>query len=125
MPRLSIIFGLILLLIGRVGYVAAETNSVTAMIPDLFGLGVIILGVAAAGSSDRARMHAMHGAVLIALAGAVVAGYRGIPGALAYSSGDRTRTCLEISMQLAMTLACILFVILAIRSFIQARRGPA
>lgn len=124
MPRLSIIFGLLLLLIGRVGYVAAETNSVTAMIPDLFGLGIIIMGVVAAGTNEKVRMHAMHGAVTIALAGGAVAGYRGIPGALAYLNGARTRTCLEIGMQLAMTLACLLFVVLAVRSFVQARRRP-
>lgn len=125
MPRLSIIFGLVLLFIGRVGYVAAETNSVTAMIPDLFGLAIIIMGVVAAGSSERVRMQAMHGAVLMALAGGAVAGYRGIPGVWAYLNGAVDRTCLEISMQLAMTLTCGVFVVLAIRSFIQARRGSA
>ncbi len=125
MPRLSIIFGLILLFIGRVGYVAAETNSVTAMIPDLFGLGLIILGVAAVGVGDRVRMHVMHGAVTIALVGAAVAGYRGVPGVWAYLNGARGRSCLEITMQLAMTLACVLFVVLAVRSFVQARRKPA
>ena len=123
MPRITIIAGLVLLLVGRVGFVAAETNSVTAMIPDLFGLALIILGVASAGSSERARMHAMHGAVMIAIIGGGIAAYRGIPGALALFSKETTRTGLEVSMQLAMMLTCVCFVLLSVRSFIQARRN--
>ena len=70
--------GVILSAIGLFGYFgsASENPSPTALIPAAFGVVLIVLGLVAHRAS--ARMHAMHGAVLVALIGFLLAGGRGV-----------------------------------------------
>lgn len=108
-----------LILIGVVGYVHGVMNdkaSVTALIPAFFGIVIALLGVVAR-SKESLRMHIMHAAVLLGLIGFL------LPlGRVLSKLGDITLSAAVIS-QLAMSAVCLVFVILAVRSFIEARRN--
>jgi fluoride ion exporter CrcB/FEX len=123
MPSTSIFFGCLLILLGVGGYVYGTMNgnaSLTALIPAIFGVLLIVFG-ALARSMENLRKHLMHGAVLVGLLGflATVSSFFKIPALLA---GTAERPAAVVS-QLAMAIICLTFVILCVKSFIDARRN--
>ncbi|MGB7068258.1 MAG: hypothetical protein WBD22_02075 [Pyrinomonadaceae bacterium] len=118
MPSTSIACGAILILIGVIGYIngmLADRASVTAMIPAFFGIVLLALGYAAR-IKEGLRRHLMHAAVVVALLGFILTA-----GRLVSKFSELTYSAAVVS-QVSMALVCLLFVILAIRSFADARR---
>jgi hypothetical protein len=119
-PRVSIVFGLLLIALGLGGYFGTGTSSPTPFIPAGFGLVLLVLGALAL--KERLRKHAMHAAAGVGLLGAVGAvvrllqplyGDKGIEHPVAYG-------CTA-----AMAALCLAFVALCVNSFVQARRRRA
>jgi hypothetical protein len=111
-------FGRLLILVGLAGYAYGAMNgnaSWTALIPGIVGLLLMVLGYAAAVAAEGTRKHLMHAAVVVALLGFIAAAGRLIP-----RLGEFTVSAATLS-QIAMGLICLIFVILAVRSFIAAR----
>ena len=118
MPSTSIACGTLLVLIGILGYVnGVMTNhaSVTALIPAFFGIVLLLLGIVAR-KNEGLRKHLMHAAVLVALLGFLASA-----GRLLSKVSEITYNAAVVS-QVSMALVCLLFVILAVKSFIDARR---
>lgn len=118
MPSTSIACGVLLLLIGIVGYVngmLTQNASITALIPAFFGIVMIALGIGARMKEDL-RKHLMHAAAAIALLGFILTAGRVVSrfNELTYSPA--------VISQVSMALVCLLFVILAVKSFADARR---
>lgn len=123
MPSTSVVFGVLLILLGIIGYVYGSMNgnaSLTALIPAIFGLVLVSLGFIGKGK-ESLRKHVMHGAVVVGLLGflATVTSFFKIPALLA---GTTDRPAAVVS-QLAMSVICLIFVILCVNSFIVARRN--
>ncbi len=119
MSNTSLTFGLLLILIGLIGYgygMMTGHASPTALIPAAFGIVLAILGMVSR-SNEALRKHLMHAAVLIALLGFVMTA-----GRLLMKISDLTFGAAVVS-QLSMALVCLIFVVLAVRSFIEARRS--
>jgi hypothetical protein len=119
MTNTAIISGVILILIGVAGYVNGYTTghaSVTALIPAFFGAALAVLG-AIGRQNEGLRKHLMHGAVVIALLGFILTA-----GRLVSKLGELTMTPAVLS-QVAMAVVCLIFVILSIKSFRDARRN--
>lgn len=118
MSTTSIIFGVLLILLGAAGYAYGLMTghaSPTALIPAAFGLVIAIIGAVAA-SNEGLRKHLMHAAVIIALIGFIAP-----LGRVLSKIGEFTVSAASLS-QLAMSAICLVFVVLAVRSFIAARR---
>jgi hypothetical protein len=113
MASTTIVFGILLTLLGVVGYTLSQT-SMTALIPALFGMLLLILGFLA--RSESIRKHAMHAAAAVALIGCVGA----LIPLLRTPSG--VRPALAVFSQVAMVVLTALFVALCVRSFRAARR---
>jgi len=110
-----------LILIGILGYAWGWIDpplSYTSLIPAAFGIILMLLGHLAV-AKDNLRKHLMHVAVMIGLLGfiaSLVGLFRkGIPAGI--SAG--------VVSQIAMALVCLVFVILCVRSFIEARKSRA
>lgn len=119
MPSAAIISGFLLILIGIIGYIygmMGERASLTALIPAGFGLVLLILGFLSQ-TKENLRKHLMHVAVLAALVGFLIPTFR-----ILSRLGDFTMNMANLS-QLAMALICLVFVILSVKSFIDARRN--
>ena len=119
MPTTSNICGILLILVGVVGYVyglAAGHASPTALIPAAFGVLFVILGVVSQAKEDL-RKHLMHAAAMLGLIGFLIPAVR-----LLMKIGELTMNAAFLS-QLAMAAICLIFVILAVKSFIDARRA--
>ncbi len=119
MPTTAIMSGVLLILIGIIGYffsLADGNTSWTALIPAIFGIVLLFLGYAAR-ASDGLRKHLMHAAVLLALIGFIVPLFRII------SKMNDFTISLAILSQIAMSLICLAFVIISVKSFIDARKN--
>ncbi|HUR99886.1 MAG TPA: hypothetical protein VMZ26_17615 [Pyrinomonadaceae bacterium] len=118
MPSTSIVCGTLLVLIGIFGYVNGVMTgheSKTALIPAVVGIILLLLGVFAR-MNERLRKHLMHAAVLVALLGFIASA-----GRLVSKLGELSYNAAVVS-QVSMALVCLLFVILAVKSFTDARR---
>ena len=110
---------MLLSLIGIAGYAYGMMNgnaSLTALIPSAFGTVLEGLGFVAK-SNEGLRKHLMHAAVLVALIG-----FLATAGRLASKFSELTMTP-AIVAQIAMAAVCLIFVVLAVGSFIAARRS--
>ena len=119
MPGYAIWIGRLLVLVGIVGYgygLYIGSASLTALIPAVFGVVLMILGHAAH-AKESLRKHLMHAAVVVGLLGFILPVARLIPRAT-----ELTLSAAVVS-QLAMALLCLVFVVLGIRSFIAARQA--
>ena len=117
MPSTTRLFGLILIVLGVASYQLTGRTSLTAMIPAFFGVVLVILAFVAR-SSESARKHAMHAAVALGLVGALAALARGLPASL---GGDVARPA--VMSQLAMGILLLIYVALGVQSFIAARKA--
>ena len=116
-PSLALLFGTLLVLTGIGGF--AAFGSPTALIPVAFG---VLLGACGlVGRKESLRKHAMHAAAAVALLGFLpsVPGLLGIPDLLA---GEAARPA-AVVLRSAMALLCLAFLVVAVRSFVAARRS--
>ena len=123
MPSTAIFCGVLLILIGISGSGYATANgsaSLTALIPAILGLILAVLGFLAKGR-ESLRKHLMHVAVVAGLLGflATVSSFLKIPALLA---GTAERPA-AVAAQFATALVCLVFVVLCVKSFVDARRN--
>lgn len=120
MAKITLWFGLALIVVGVVGFVGSGAESVTALIPAVFGVVLAALGII--GADDNRRMMAMHIAVLIAIVGIIgsVGGLVILPDLL---SGNDVERPWAVGVQSVMALGLVAYVALGVRSFIAARRA--
>jgi hypothetical protein len=116
MPSTTRLFGLILIVLGIASYTMTGRTSVTAMIPAFFGAAFLVCAMVA--RKEAARKHAMHAAVALGLIGALAALARGVPGVI---NGNATKPA--VLAQLAMGGLLLMYVALGVQSFIAARRA--
>lgn len=116
MPATTRLFGLILIVLGVASYVLTGRTSMTAMIPAFFGAVFLILALVA--RKPDARKHAMHAAVALALVGALAVLPRVAAG---ISAGNLARPA--VLSQMATAIVLLIYIALGVRSFIEARRG--
>ena len=123
MPSTSILCGILLILVGVIGYLYGMSDgnaSPTALIPAIFGVLLVIFGFIGK-AKENLRKHIMHAAVLVGLLGflATASSFLKIP-ALLNGTAERPSA---VAAQLAMAIICLFFVIACVRSFIDARRN--
>ena len=119
MPSTTIALGVALIVLGLAGYVLTGAVSLTALIPAAFGVLLVLAGLLA--RDDRRRMHAMHAAVVIALLG-FLGSFRGVLGIGKVFDGTAVRPA-AIVAQTIMAVLTLGYIVIAVRSFIQARKA--
>ena len=124
MVRLTAVTGALLIALGIGGYAVTAGASITALIPAFAGLVFLVL--AWIGARERYRRHAMHGAALLALLG-ILGSAQGIPPALTVIAGGEVARPEAAVARAFMALICAAYLVVAVRSFVLARRrsGPA
>ncbi len=147
MAKTAILFGLLLIGLGIVGYAGsglkselpaadetavgeiapaaasggpAAKKSVTALIPAFFGIVLLCSGTL--GLKESWRKHALHVAAAAGLLGLLAGGGRGVMGLGKFFAGDPSLNHRSFTFVWLMTVLCSVFLLLCIRSFIAARR---
>lgn len=120
MAKLSIAYGVIFILMGLYGYFGISSESVTALIPTFFGIPMLIFGWMAL--NEKNLKHAMHGAAVLTLLG-----FAGTVGGLfkffRMLGGAEMERPAAVTVQAIMAVMCLVFLILAVKSFIDARKN--
>ena len=122
MSKLSIVTGIILTVLGLGGYAFSGGVSPTALIPAGFGILFLVFGFLA--RKESMRRHAMHGAALLSLLG-IIGSFKGTIAAITLLGGGVVERPQAAVAQAIMAVTCVVFLLLAIRSFINARLKPA
>ena len=122
MAKLTIGFGVVLILLGAWGFVGTGSQHPTALIPAYFGAVIALSGALAITENAKRRMLWMHVAVTVGLLGFIGALVRVIVE-FAGAHGEPLAHPVAVEDQAAMAVVCLLFVGLCVRSFIAARRG--
>ena len=120
MTKITMVFSILLILLGIGGYFATDRASPTALIPA--ALGLILLGLGLLARKESLRPHAMHAAAALGLIGFLGAA-PGIAKAFTLLGGGTVERPQVVPFQAIMAIFCAAFVVFCIRSFIQARRA--
>lgn len=119
MAKFSIALGIILILLGLISYLGISSESTTALIPAFLGIPILVLGWLAL--NEKYLKHALHGAAVLMLLG-----FGGTVGGLIkffrMLGGEVFERPSAITVQAIMAVLCLIFLIFAIKSFIDARR---
>jgi hypothetical protein len=122
MAKMTIGFGVVLILLGAWGFIATGSVHPTALIPAYFGLALTWSGIMANSEDAKRRMLWMHVAVTVGLLGFLGAGAMVIVENVKAHGGPLAHP-VAVEAQGAMAVVCLVFVGLCVRSFIAARRS--
>lgn len=120
MPKMSIAYGLALVVLGLVGYTQGTPAdpeaavSPTALIPAFLGIAAILCGIGSI-IIPKLRMHLMHVAAVVGLIGALSI-------VMFFITLSKKGMALGPAMQLLTALFSIGFLVLCVQSFRKARR---
>lgn len=120
MPLMTIVYAALLIILGVVGYFATGQTSITAMIPAFFGVVVLVVGLIAL--KDNLRKHAMHAAAVLGLLG-IIGTFSGLTKIPTLIGGGDLERPQAVASQAIMALLSLAFVLLCIKSFMDARRN--
>ena len=120
MAKLTIGVGVLLILLGGVGYFGTGRESITALIPAFFGVVFLILGAVAL--NPNRRKHAMHAAAALAVLG-FIGTLSGVIKAVRWMGGTEPARPPAVISQTIMAVIMLVFVVLCVQSFIAARRA--
>lgn len=131
MAKVTLVFALLLVLLGLGGYLGTGSLHPTALIPTWFGLALGVFGFLAISPNEGRRKLFMHINVtigLIGFLGAAVEVIRSLVSALNLSAamaGAQPAPVNPIALGSKVIMACLLFTYVAfcVRSFIAARRA--
>ena len=119
MSSTTLAFAFGYLVLGIAGFVLTGSTHKTALIPCIFGFLFLVFGFLA--RKDNLLKHVMHAAVLIALL-AFLGTSRSLSHLPELLNGTAEKPAAIITQSLNAGLS-LLYIILAVRSFIQARRA--
>lgn len=122
MAKITIVFGVLLIILGLVGFYGTGAIHHTALIPTWFGLALCVGGFLAISPSESRRKIFMHINVTVGLLGLI-----GAAGSALHAYGHARSLGIDpnykaMTAQLAMTGLMLIYVNLCVRSFIDARR---
>ena len=123
MAKVTLVFAALLIGLGLVGYFGTGSVHLTALIPTWFGLALGLFGFLAISPSEGRRKLFMHINVTIALLGFLGAAGRAVFAAIHASSAGTSPDAIALASQLTMAGLMLIYVILCVRSFINARRS--
>ncbi|MCB9707835.1 MAG: hypothetical protein H6714_03445 [Myxococcales bacterium] len=121
MPKNTIIYGILLIVLGVGSYILTQGVSATALIPAAFGLVEVGLGIL--GQKAGLRKHVMHIAAALGVL-AILGSISGLLKVLFSFAGEALQRPHAAYSQSVMAILSIVFVALCVRSFKEARRAP-
>ncbi len=122
MANTTIVFGVVLIVLGVGSYFGTNMVSPTALIPAAFGLLLIVFGVLA--KDEKRRKMAMHIAVTVGLLG-FLGTITGLLKLFTMLAGGEVARPTAVVAQSIMAILMLVYVGMCVKSFIDARRRRA
>jgi hypothetical protein len=123
MAKVSLVFAVLLIALGLIGYLGTGSQHVTALIPAWFGLALGVFGALSITPSEARRKLFAHINVTIGLLGFLGGAVEIVRGYLRARSRGLVVDQIALASKLTMTGLLLVYVILCVRSFIAARRA--
>lgn len=123
MAKVTIIFGVLLIALGVIGFVGTGSAHYTALIPCWIGLLLVALSFAAHTPDPKRRGVFMHVAVTLGLLSVLATFKGGIVDSILMMRGRTFPYPAAVESKAAMCVLMIIFVGLCVRSFISARKA--
>ena len=123
MAKVTLVFAVLLVALGLIGFVGTGSQHLTALIPTWFGLALALFGLLAMSPSETRRKLFMHVNVTIGLLGFIGGAVEAIRGYVHAKSAGLAPDAIALASKLTMTGLLLVYVILCVRSFIAARRS--
>jgi hypothetical protein len=123
MAKTTIIFGIMLVILGLIGYFGTGATHPTALIPMWFGLALGIGGFLAISPSEKRRKIFMHINVTIGAIGLIGALVKALNGYGSARSQGIAPDMKAIGAQVIMAVLLANYVYLCVSSFIETRRA--
>jgi hypothetical protein len=122
MAKVTVVFGVLLIILGVVTYVLTGQKFPTSLIPVAFGILLCTFGGLAETPVTKRRMLFMHIAVTLGLLG-FLATAKSLIDAFQLFKGKLFPYPIAVEEKAAMSLLLLIYVVLCVRSFIAARRS--
>jgi hypothetical protein len=121
MAKVTLVFAVLLVAVGLIGYIGTGSQHVTALIPAWFGLALGVCGLLSISPSEARRKLFAHINVTIGLVGFIAAVVVAIQGYLSARAKGLVPDQIALASKLTMAGLLLVYVILCVRSFIAAR----
>jgi len=123
LAKVTLVFAVLLIVLGLVGYFGTGAQHSTALIPAWFGIAMGFGGLLAISPSESRRKLFMHINVTIGLLGFIGGAVEAIRGYVSATNAGHQPDMIALASKLTMTGLLLIYVILCVRSFIAARRA--
>ncbi len=121
MAKMTIGFGVLLVVVGVVGFVLTGSAHPTALIPTWIGVVLAVCGGLALTEDAKRRMLWMHVAVTVGLLG-FLGTIKSAVDVFRLAHGAYFEHPIAVEEKAATCLICMIFVAFCVRSFVEARR---
>jgi hypothetical protein len=115
---ITIIYAVLLILLGLISYIVTSMQSLAALIPSAFGIVFLILGLIA--MNEIYRKHIMHTASILGLIGFLLTA-NSLFDVAGYFTGSKLTIPAATIAKSIMSLLSLAFIIICSKSFIDAR----
>jgi fucose 4-O-acetylase-like acetyltransferase len=122
MAKITVLFGVLLIILGAASFILTGHKFPTSLIPVAFGILLVAFGGMAETPETRRRMLFMHIAVTVGLLG-FLATAPALVSAVQLFKGKLFPYPAAIEEKAAMSVLLLIYVVLCVRSFIAARRS--
>jgi multisubunit Na+/H+ antiporter MnhF subunit len=123
MAKVTLVFAVLLIALGLVGFIGTGSEHYTALIPTWIGVVLGIFGALALSPDPSRRKLFMHINVTVALLGFLGTVSELIRGTIHAHATGITPKAAAIDSKIALAVLLLIYVILCVRSFIAARRA--
>lgn len=121
MAKVTIVFGVLLIVLGLISFYGTGGAHPTALIPTWFGLALAAGGALAINPSESRRKLFMHINVTVGLLGLIGAVAAAAQGSASAHAAGHAPDPIALAAKLAMAGLLLVYVILCVRSFVVAR----
>lgn len=125
MAKVTLVFAVLLALLGLAGYLGTGSQHPTALIPLWFGLVLGLCGFLAISPNEGRRKLFMHINVTIGLLGFIGAAVEAVRGYGQARAAGIEPDHIALASKLAMAGLLLIYVLMCVKSFIDARRTGA
>ena len=124
MARLTIFFGIVLILLGLLSFMNTGHQHPTSLIPSAIGIILAICGALARTTDLKQRGLAMHIAATVGLLGFLGTAKSSVDY-IRMESGMQVKSVIATEEKAATAVLLLVFTIFCVRNFVQARRARA
>jgi uncharacterized membrane protein len=122
MAKITVVFAVLLIILGLVSYFGTGSQHPTALIPTWFGLALGVFGFLAMSPQESRRKLFMHINVTIGLVGFIGAAWRAVSSYGHARSQGIEPDHIALAAQATMAGLLLVYVLMCVKSFIDVRR---